>query len=232
MKRVYIYILLFLSIVTILFFGRNIFLIKYFNKSFYYTPKLTGYNIENATEMIRGSGVSIRVVDEEFSKEPMGTIVLQAPLEKQIIKEKRKINVWISKGPSQEKFIDVTGLQYNDAKSIIEKTGYKIGKVLNIASELPIGEVIATEPQSGSKILKNEKINILISNNVQKIKVPDLVGLTLDEGKVNLKNSSLLIGNIKYVNFEGMEPNIIVETSLVPNKEITKGTLINLIVSK
>ncbi len=232
MKKVYIYILIALSVIVILFFGTNIFLIKYFNKSFYYTPNLVGYHVDEATRMIKGRGVGIKIAEKEFSKAPIGTIIFQDPIENQVIKKNRRISVWISKGASEDEFPDITGLKYIDAKSIIENSGYEIGNIFNIISEFPTGEVIATEPSAGNRILKKEKINILVSSDVEIIKAPDLVGLTFEEGKESLKKKSLLLGKIEYVTFEEMEPNIIIEASVLPKTDVIKGSSVDLKVSK
>lgn len=234
MLKKFLYILCTIFLVIIIYFIGMIGIKKYFNEVYYYTPNFKGLNIKVAEKIVENSPVKIFSVSYEFSKEPFGIIYMQDPEEKSVIKGNRGIRLWVSKGPNNESVPDVTGLNFMDAKSILESKGYTIGTIANVKLNLPAGEVVATDPGSEMMILKSEKVNLLVNseNKIFTVKVPDLIGLTLQEAKTILKDSSLIMGDIQYKDFESVEPNIVIETSKEYNSETAAGTVINLIVSK
>ncbi|MGL5056186.1 MAG: PASTA domain-containing protein [Fusobacteriaceae bacterium] len=234
MLKKFLYILCGISLGVVIYFTVMIGIKKYFNEEYYYTPKLIGLNIETAKKAVEDSPIKILNVAYEFSKEPLGAIYMQDPEEKFVIKSNRGIRLWVSKGANSETIPDIIGLNFIDAKYILENKGYTVGTIANVKLNLPVGEVIATEPPSGSVLLKAEKINLLVNseNKVYTVKVPDVIGLTLEEARTILKDSSLIVGDIQYEDFESLEPNIVIEISKEYNVETPAGTVINLIVSK
>lgn len=234
MLKKFLYILCTVSLGVVIYFTGMIGVKKYFNEEYYYTPKFVGMDIEIAKKAVEDSSIRILTVAYEFSKEPFGTIYMQDPEEKSIIKSNRGVRLWVSRGPNSEVVPDVTGLNFMDAKSILENRGYTIGTISNVKLNLNAGEVVATEPGFGGVILKSEKINLLVNseNKVFTVKVPDVIGLTLEEGRTILRDNSLVVGDILYKDFESVEPNIVIETSKEYNSETPAGTVINLVVSK
>ncbi len=234
MKKFLLWLIAFISVVGVLYFSINISLKTYFNNSFYYTPNLIGMNIEDIKLLTKNSPIRIEEVSKEFSKEPEGIIFMQEPDSKEIIKKNRVIKIWVSKGSNDIGVPNVVGLNYIDAKSIIESKGFKVGEILAVTVDSPMDEVISTEPAPDTLLLSSEKVNLLVNKNseVSKVEMPDLIGLSLSEATTILKDSSLILGTIKYENYESIEPNIVIETSVEYKAELTTGSTVNFIVSK
>ncbi|MGL6063635.1 MAG: PASTA domain-containing protein [Fusobacteriaceae bacterium] len=234
MKKNLLRLLALLSLVGVFYLSIDISLKIYFNNSFYYTPDFIGMNINDVKLLTSTSPIRIVEVSQEFSKKPQGTIFMQEPISNKVIKKNRAIKVWVSKGLSNVGIPDVTGLNYTDAKSIIESKGYKIGEILTVTADSPTGEVISTEPPAASLLSSSEKVNFLINKNFETstVEMPDLLGLTLSEATTILRDSSLLLGNIKYENFESIEPDIVVKTSADYRTKLPGGSFIDFTVSK
>lgn len=224
----------FLAFIAIFYFGGKIALKEYFNEFFYYTPNLIGKNIDSTLSAAKNSPIKIIEEEREFSEIPAGEIFMQEPGAGKVIKRGRIIKVWVSKGSSDIVVPDVKGLDVNDARSILSSKGLQIGNTSFVSLPLLQGEVVSTDPSIGKAVLKGSKVSLLVnrSSSSAKIKMPDLIGLTLEEAKIELQNSSLVMGKITSIPFPGLEPGVVVETSIEPNATISAGSIVDLQVSK
>lgn len=221
-------------LVTTLYFLTQIGLKEYFNEYYFITPNLIGKNIDNIE--IKEVELPIRIVENprEFSEMEAGQIFMQDPVAGKKIKRNRIVRVWVSKGSADITVPDVKGLEENDAKSIINSRGLQVGNISTVSLSLGEGEVIATDPGVGSGILRGGEVSLLVNRNSNKsgIKMPDLLGVTLDEAKNTLQENALILGKLTYQEFPGLEPGIVVETSVEPNKNVGQGTVIDIVLSK
>lgn len=224
----------FVMLVTTLYFLTQIGLKEYFNEYYFITPNLIGKNIDNIE--IKEVELPIRIVENprEFSEMEAGQIFMQDPVAGKKIKRNRIVRVWVSKGSADITVPDVKGLEENDAKSIINSRGLQVGNISTVSLSLGEGEVIATDPGVGSGILRGGEVSLLVNRNSNKsgIKMPDLLGVTLDEAKNTLQENALILGKLTYQEFPGLEPGIVVETSVEPNKNVGQGTVIDIVLSK
>ncbi|MGL5123198.1 MAG: PASTA domain-containing protein [Fusobacteriaceae bacterium] len=234
MKKKLLQLLAFICLIGVFYLSIDISLKIYFNNFFYYTPNFIGMNIDDIKLLTNKSPIRILEVSQEFSKESQNTVFMQEPLANKVIKKNRIVKVWVSKGANDTEVPSVTGLNYTDAKSIIESKGYKIGEVFYITTDIPTGEVISTEPPAGSLLSYSDKINFLVNKKfeVSTVEMPDLIGLTFKEATTILRDNSLLLGNVKYENFESIEPDTVVETSVEYRTKLSGGSFIDFTVSK
>lgn len=221
-------------LLTTLYFLAQIGLKEYFNEYYFIAPNLIGKNIDDIE--LKGKNLPIKIVENprEFSERPAGEIFMQEPGSGKKIKRNRIVRVWVSKGSADLTVPDVRGLEENDAKSIINSRGLTVGNISTVSLPLPEGEVLATDPSIGSGILRGGRVSLLVNRNSNRssVKMPDLLGYTLDEAKDILQENSLILGTLTSKEFPGLEPGIVVETSVESNKTIGAGTVINITLSK
>ncbi|MGL4254111.1 MAG: PASTA domain-containing protein [Fusobacteriaceae bacterium] len=224
----------FIMLLTTLYFIAQIGLKEYFNEYYFIAPNLIGKNIDNSE--LKGANLPIKIVENprEFSERPAGEIFMQDPVSGKKIKRNRIVRVWVSKGSADLTVPDVKGLEENDAKSIINSRGLSVGNISTISLPLQEGEVVATDPEVGIGILRGGKVSLLVNRNSNKgnVKMPDLLGVTLNEAKDILQENSLILGALTYQEFPGLESGIVVETSVEANKSVVQGTVIDIILSK
>lgn len=234
MKKTLLVIVLLFSISLSIFFTGNLILREYFNKEYYYTPDLVNININEAKNLVKNSPIRILEASEEFSQSKAGDIFLQEPHAGTVVKKDRIIRVWVSKGTQDKTLPDVSGLNYLDAKSIIESNGFPVGQTSTVSLNLPVGTVIATDPSPNTLAPKDVAINFLVNkeSTSSSTRMPDLVGLSLADSRLILSDNSLLLGQVTYEQYEGIDPGVVVETSIEPNEILATGSSINLKVSK
>ncbi|MGL6100756.1 MAG: PASTA domain-containing protein [Fusobacteriaceae bacterium] len=233
MKKILGFISFIMLLVT-LYFVSQIGLKEYFNKYYFISPNLIGKNIDNIE--LEKTKLPIKIIENsrEFSERPAGEIFMQDPVAGKKIKRNRVVRVWVSKGSADLIVPDVKGLNENDAESIISSKGLRVGNISTISLPLAEGEVVSTDPAIGSGVLRGEKISLLVNenSNKSKVKMPDLLGVTLDEAKNILQENSLIMGKLTYKEFEGLETGIVVETSVEANRSTEQGAVIDIIISK
>ncbi|MGL6130608.1 MAG: PASTA domain-containing protein [Fusobacteriaceae bacterium] len=233
MKKILGFISFIMLLVT-LYFVSQIGLKEYFNKYYFISPSLIGKNIDNIE--LGKTKLPIKIIENsrEFSERSVGEIFMQDPVAGKKIKRNRVIRVWVSKGSADLIVPDVKGLNENDAESIISSKGLRIGNISTISLPLPEGEVVSTDPAIGSGVLRGGKISLLVNknSNKSKVKMPDLLGVALDEAENILQENSLIMGKLTYKEFEGLESGIVVETSVEANRNTEQGAVIDIIISK
>ena len=222
------------AIVLIAFFSFKIFEKIYFNETFYSVPDLKTLTLAEAEKMLENNELNIRNMGEEFSELPVGEIFLQEPESGNIVKKNRNIKVWISKGEALVEVPELKGMNFLDAKAIAEQKGLIIDRVATTKANIAYNEVISTDPATGTLLRRGQKISFLINGSEQlmDVRVPDIIGVEINQAKEILTASSLLIGKITYVSLPEIEKDLVIETSVLAGRRGSAGTVIDITVHK
>ena len=232
--KIFIYFGIVIGIAIFLFLALKIFEIEYFNEKYYKVPDLKSYTYDEAEKIVDKTDLNIKKIGKEFSSYPIGQIFLQDPEPGTIVKRGRNIRVWISQGTELVDMPNLTGMNFLDAKILEEEKGMKIDKVITVKGTGKYNEVMATDPATNTLMSKGESISFLVNGleNVVTVKVPDVIGLSLEEGQENLLKNSLIVGNVEYSEVPGIAPGIIIKTSENAGKKVAAGSTINVTVSQ
>lgn len=216
------------------FFSLKVFEKYYFNETYYKVPDLKSLNLEEAEELLTSNDLNIRNMGDQFSELPVGEIFMQEPEAGSIVKKNRNIKVWVSKGEALVEVPQLVGMNFLDAKAIAEQKGLVVDRVASTKAVMAYNEVIATDPNTDTLLKKGQKISFLINSSEQMMetKMPDIIGINLDEANELLEESSLLLGKINYVSLAEIPDGVIIETSLVSGRKVPAGTAIDVTVNK
>jgi serine/threonine-protein kinase len=197
-------------------------------------PKIVGMNeadakrllLENDLEPVNGG----ERYDERF---PRGTVIFQKPPAGALVKENRRIFLFISSGVPLVKVPSLKGKYYRDAQLTLERMELAIGDTQMVQSQAPKGIIIDQQYYEGTEIKKGSKVNITLSagENVG-IRVPDLLGKSLSEAEKILKDMKLAPGKINYQPSFSLLPNTVIDQ--YPSKDgiIQEGGTVDLFVTK
>ncbi|MBC2856666.1 MAG: PASTA domain-containing protein [Cetobacterium sp.] len=234
MKKISLYLLSFCAIIASCFFAYNIFIRIYFNQFLYKTPDFKGLTLQEVKQLNKGNVFNITIAGEEFSTFPTNEIFLQEPEPNKIVKRGRNIKIWVSKGSDELILPDFSEKNLIDVTAALQTEGITIDKVSYLISPLPYNTVIATSPAKNSKVRRGDSISILVGDiqENKEVKMPDLIGLELEDAKSEISRNSLSLGEISYKVTDYLDPNIVIETSQTTGKKITAGTAIDLVVSQ
>lgn len=161
-------------------------------------PKIIGLTADEAKEAVEKLDLTYVVLGEEASDKPAGTIIAVFPSEGTAVKKESEVRVRISTGPGEIEVPDVVKLGKSVAQDQIVTEGLKVGKITeDYSDEIEEGAVISTNPVAKTKVKKGDTVDIVISkgSRIKKTRVPDLIGLTLQEAEQVLAVVNLKLGS-------------------------------------
>ena len=142
-------------------------------------------------EQLAAKGLKLDAREDSDSSEPKGTITKQNPKGGKKVAKGSTVSVWFSTGPQSVAVPDVSNKSQDDAKSILEAAGFKVGNVRTVDNaSIEKDKVVSTDPAANSKQTKGTIITLYISSGMTKI--PDnLIGQPKDTVIEQLKQAGL-----------------------------------------
>lgn len=127
---------------------------------------------------------------------------------------------------------NVVGMTYDEAKTELNDAGLGIHiSGHEYSSTVPEGEIISSDPASGTKVDKNTTINVIVSNGEEDGEVPDLIGSTIEDAKTQLSAAGISY-QIEYAYSSQYDEGIVMEQSPAGGSTATSGTIVTLTVSR
>lgn len=96
------------------------------------------------------------------------------------------VTLTVSGGPGQAQVPDVTGSAEDDARQELEDAGFTVNTTTEQSDEVDEGIVISTTPAGGETARRGSEVTMTVSSGVEQVKVPALVGQTLNAAKQQL----------------------------------------------
>ena len=155
-------------------------------------PDLVGISLDSARVRINAAELEIGELSVEFSVEEKGTVVEQRPST-----GKREwgsaIDLVVSRGPRQIQVPDVTGMEESKAIARLKEAGFKASVSEVYSGKVRRGSVVATTPSGGLTAADGSTIELQVSigPEFQKVRVPDVRGLSIDQAEVKLSSLGL-----------------------------------------
>lgn len=159
-------------------------------------PNVVGKPVEVAEHILKDKHLRVSIDEISDNDVPSGQVISQTPQAGTNVKEQRIIHLTVSKGGSVILVPDLKGLTIEQAKERLDKLGLSLGAVENgnDSKEEP-DTILSQNPAPKTKVDKGTTINIVV-NMKQKLVVPSIVGMTLEDAKTALSSAKLSIGNI------------------------------------
>ena len=98
--------------------------------------------------------------------------------------------------------------------------------------EAPVGFILSQEPEAGETVKEGREIKLVMSMGPEMVAVPDLVGKTFRQADLTLKGDGLDFGSLVYQHSDDFEEGEIISQSPRAGNKVSKGTLVDLVVSK
>ena len=162
-------------------------------------PDVTGEQTNRATERLDRAGFEVDQVTRVASPRPVGIVVRQDPKGSAdrdcafvgYFCSNPAVELFVSSGPSDVEIPDVAGLSRNDAELELEQAGFEVSIERRPSDQYPGGRAIGTEPPAGDEAPAGSTVTLLISSGPATVKVPALVGLTLEAARQRLSERGL-----------------------------------------
>ena len=198
-------------------------------------PTLEGRNKIEATNILKHLGLRPILVGPRYDeKVPKDRVIFQRPHSGTMIKEGRRVYLYISGGEPLLKSPTLIGKTFRDAKITIERMGLIVGTVERVQSDFAANTVIGQEPEKDINIKKGSVVNLKVSvgPKVGMVYAPALLGKSLREGKKLLRRNSLRLGTVNYQVSPNMLPNTIIDQIPTEGRLISVGDSVVVWVTK
>lgn len=135
--------------------------------------------------------------------------------------------------PEEVQVPNVVGLSEMEAYRIMRSNGLWLKVEQSVFdNEVAAGHVISQDPLPGRMVKQDREILVRMSKGAEEMVMPDVMGLVAREAKLNLTQAGLVLGEEEEVYDPEASPNIVLEQWPRPGTTISKGTAVDLVISK
>lgn len=199
-------------------------------------PNVVGMNFRDAKRVIEEAGLEVKQGENRYDEsKPIGMILDQNPPAGQFVKDGRRIYLYPCGGEQLIEVPKLTGRTLRDARFTLEQRGLEVGDVVaKFSNEFQDEVIISQIIQPGSKVKRNSKIALIVSNGpeIGSLRVPDLVGKTLDEARKIIIDAKLRVGKITYQASSDVTPGKVLDQYPKKEKSANETTVVDLFISK
>lgn len=127
----------------------------------------------------------------------------------------------------------VVGYPLDQAKGILSSSHLETGTVVQKLSNAPAEQVIAQEPQPGTKAARGSVVNLTVSviQNVLMVSVPDVKGLEIEEATQVMQEAGLPVEQV-YYKISTKKEGKVYKQQPVAGEKVKSGTPVFLVVSR
>ncbi len=129
---------------------------------------------------------------------------------------------------------EVSGRTFEDAENSLINHGFSVNKSESYSDTVEEGKVISQMPLSGNKVPKGSVVTVTVSKGKEevKVRVPNLMGLSEQDGTVEVIEAGLQIGSVSYVYNEEVPEGHICYQSYSQGSYVDPGTALDIKVSQ
>ncbi len=163
------------------------------------TPELTGLSMDEAHSLLKRAGLNWQQTEINHDTIPAGVVISQLPDPDTQMMKGDSVVITISQGPVTALTPDLLGMSREEAAAKLKEKG--LGYVVfKIASSEPIDTVISQNPQKDEPYALGLEVEVTVSGG--STMVPDVTGQTYEKAVEMLKESTLTVGKVEYVEVE------------------------------
>ena len=126
-------------------------------------PDVTGFEVEQARQVIEAAGLRLGDVDTVANAVAAGVVVFTRPATGATRPPAATVGLIVSKGPADIKVPDVVGLDQEEARKRLEGAGLKVGKVTSRDNRAKPGQVLQQRPAAGVFTPHESRVDLVIS---------------------------------------------------------------------
>ena len=198
-------------------------------------PDVVGKPAETARSLLTNENLRVQITEAFNDRVPAGYVISQQPQAGQIVKERRTIQIVLSRGLDVTAIPDLKGLQRREAEARIRSTGLKVGIVSEeYSATVPVDAIISQNPRPPGQVAKGILIDIVVSKgkSPQQITVPNFIGESMQSVLARIEALHLKVGKIRETSTSRFAPGMISAQAPPPGSSVYEGTTIDLEVAR
>jgi len=179
----------------------------------------TGMTDVQAQQAIVNAGLNYKLTRGPSTSVPANHVVRQEPAAGAQVAKGETILLDVSSGMPSVGLKDFTGYTVEDAQKDLGIEKFRV-KVVRKFDPSPKDHVISQTPASGSTVREGSTVTLVVSNGPAPIKMPTLVGLTLEKANALAASSGFSINVTQKV------PSTNVPANVIESQDVNAGTSI------
>ena len=202
----------------------------------YKVPKVVGLTREDAKSTLEALDPNVFIDwDEDYSDTyDEGYVIKQYPESGNDRVKGGTVVLTLSTGKESFGVPNVYGLTESQAESKLKEKGLNMSSEYSYNNDIESGKVIKTEPARDELVTSGDTIKVYVSRGPEntKVSVPDLLGMTQAEAKTSLEALGLKLGTVSYETSSVYAEGQISYQNYSTGESVSKGTEIDITISK
>ncbi len=197
---------------------------------------LVGSSFDAVRKALLNAGFKVNPVQEYSDDVADGIVISIDPEEGTVgLPTGTTIEVVVSKGPEVIMVVvpKVVGEMRVNAEADLKMKGLKVTVEEAFDDEVVAGVVISQSPANGKSVEMGSTVTIVVSKGADKVKVPSLLGMTLDEAKEELEKVGLKLDSTYDEEFSAtVKLGQVMQQSVEVDTKVEKDSVIKVTLSK
>ena len=157
-------------------------------------PSITGKTVTELQELLEAAGLHARAGEATYSSTVATNLVIsQDPVAGAKVEKGAVVTYVLSLGVDYVTVPDVTGRTASEAQSILARAGFLTFEQHEYSSTVAKDVVVRQSPTANSKLERGGAVTVIVSDGLQLVTVPDVVGLTMKEATSKLLAAGLSV---------------------------------------
>ncbi|MFQ5675039.1 MAG: PASTA domain-containing protein [bacterium] len=198
-------------------------------------PNVVAQRFEDAKDILELQGLNALKAGEKYSSTlPFGYVVEQNPRPDRLVKKGRNVYLTISAGEREIQVPNLKGLSETNAYERLKSSGLSLGDVEYEYSQNELPDVVMKQSEEPGVLVKaNSPIDITVSlgEPTENVKVPSVLGKTLQVAKRDIRRAGLIVGEITYKTNNEYLQNTVLDQSPAPGNIVANGDTVSLLVT-
>lgn len=201
-------------------------------------PQLIGVAEGEARNSVALYGWNIVIRAERSDDVDLGAVIRSVPPAGSTLREGSDFTLVISEGATLAVLPDVTGLSREDAVAALTQQGLVVAESVRDSDSVPPGRVVSwivTEQPNlvaGSEVLKGTQVGIVVSGGPVLRSVPNLIGRTEDDTKIQLAAVQLTAQRNDDVFSSEVAAGLVASQEPVSGTQLARGGVVAFSISK
>ncbi len=199
-------------------------------------PNVVGQTEDDAKQMLNEIGLGYKVSAYETSEQyDTGLVCTQSIAAGEEVEINTVVTVTVSSGlVVEEEYIvvpDVAGSSESAAQRTLESAGFVVATPqYEYSDSYSEGTVIRTSPSAKAKVTAGTEVVMYVSKGIEKVTVPNVVGMSDDAAQSALKDAGLKV-TATYQYNDDVDSGKVVSQSVSSGTKVSTGTTVNIVVS-
>ena len=197
-------------------------------------PDVTGMNVEDARSTLNSLGILAEVTYEESESVAEGVVISTDVSVGAQIDKGSTVTLKASAGTQGVEVPNVADLTYDEGNTQLVSKGFLVNKTESYSDTVEAGRIISQTPAGGNKAPRGSVITVTVSLGKEdtKIRVPNLIGLSEQDGTVEAIEAGLTVGSVTYIYSDEVGEGMICYQSYSHGSYVDQGTSIDIKVSQ